>query len=249
VESFFSRLFAGDPSGRSWLPELLAAAPRGREALGELVDEPGSLEIALAVKGASGRLACFDYPAAPPRELLAWFIDHPDRLEWPDGVQLPPTVERLRRALIEDDPPGARAKAQDRAREHLPTASPFTDEWWRFEDVTTPDCALLTNRLVLTVIGKRTEPLVAASAWYPPRSELVRALEAAKQLSQGRRWASLVLSDEPLPDASAEHLTRTLAAGAPHLNDSQREELRAAYLGNLTWSDARAATQTVSRPK
>lgn len=249
MQPFFSALFARDPSGRSWLPALLAATPHGRDALGELVDEPGSLEISLAVNGASGRLACFDYPAAPPRDLLAWFIDHPDRLVWPDGARFPPTVARLRRALIDDEPPGARAKAQDRAREHLPTASPFTDDWWRFEDVTTLDCALLTNRLVVTVIGKRIEPLAPATPWYPARSELVRALEAAKQLSQGRRWASLALSDEPLPDATADQLAQTLAAGAPHLSESERAELRAAYLGNMTWSDARARTQTGSRPK
>jgi hypothetical protein len=173
--------------------------------------------------------------------LLAWFIDHPDRLQWPADAQLPPTVARLRRALIDDQPPGAREKAQDRAREHIPTASPFTDEWWRFEDVSTLDCALLTNRLVLTVIGKGSGPLEPATAWYPDRSELVRALEAAKQLSQGRGWASLVLSEEPRPDATAGHLLQTLADGAPHLADAERDELLGNYLGNLTWAQARAA--------
>jgi hypothetical protein len=244
VIRFFSALFARDPSGRSWLPALLVAAPHGRDYLGELAREPGSLEISLAVTGANGRLACFDYPAAPPRELLEWFVQHPDRLTWPDDVQLPATTARLRRALIDDEPNGARPRAQDRAREHILTASPFTDEWWRFEDVTTLDCALLTDRLVLTVVGKRTGPLAAATPWYPSRSELVRALEAAKQLSQGRAWASLVLSDEPLPDATDEHLARTLAAGAPHLSEAQREELRAAYLGNLTWAQATAAIES-----
>jgi hypothetical protein len=243
VERFFTALFTRDPSGRTWLPALLAAAPHGREALGEFIDEPGSLEIALAVEGASGRLACFDYPAAPPRDLLAWFIDHPDQLHWPADAQLPPTVARLRRALIEDEPPGARQKAQDRAREHIPTASPFTDEWWRFEDVTTLDCALLSTRLVLTVVGKAGEPLAPATAWYPARSELVRALETAKQLSQGRGWGSLVLSDEPLPDATAEHLAQTLSGGAPHLTDAERDELLGNYLGNPTWAQARAAVK------
>ena len=88
MERFFEALFARDPSGRSWLPALLAATPHGRAALGELVDDPGWIEIPLAVRGASGRLACLDYRVAPARKLLAWYVDHPEQLTWPAGTGL-----------------------------------------------------------------------------------------------------------------------------------------------------------------
>jgi hypothetical protein len=167
VQLFFGALFSRDPSGRNWLPALLAATPNGRSVLGELVDAPGSLLSSLSVRGAGGRLACFEYPAAPPRELLEWFIEHPGELVWPPGAELSPETVRLRRALLCDDPPGARARAQARARELLATRSPFSREWWRFEGVTQLDCVLITDRLVVTVEGKRTEPLSPATDLVP----------------------------------------------------------------------------------
>jgi hypothetical protein len=234
VERFFEALFARDPSGRSWLPALLAATPHGRAALGELVDDPGLIEIPLAVRGADGRLACFGYPAAPSRALLSWYLDHPDELTWPAGAQPSETAERLRRALVDDDPPGTRAKAQDRAKDLLPGASPFSTDWWRFEDTAKLDCALLTDRLVLTI---ETDPLSPATPWYPARTRLIRDLEAARRMAKDRRFATLVLSDDSPPDTIDEQL----ADGAPYLGESERDKLRDAYLGSLTWAQARAA--------
>ena len=61
------------------------------------------------------------------------------------------------------------------------------------------DCVLMTDRLVISIEGKRTEPLSAATDWYPQRSQLVRNLEAANQLARGRAWASLLMSEEAIP--------------------------------------------------
>ncbi len=238
---FFEALFARDPSGGSWLPALLAATPHGIDRLGELAGSPGWLVTPLAVRGASGRLACFDYPANPSRELLRWFIDHPDRLSWIDAGDTTPDGVRLRRALILDDPPGTQPRAQDRARELLMTRSGLTREWWRFEEPGPLDCMLITGRIVITVTAKAGEGLGPSTPWYPPRTELVRNLEAARQSASGRRWASLVLSDTRSDDAGDEAVARSLPVAAPHLDAEQREELHRAYLGNLTWDEARAA--------
>jgi hypothetical protein len=200
-----------------------------------VVDDPGGLDIPLAVKGATGRLACFDYPVSPPRELLKWFVDHPDELAWPDGTELSPVTERLRRALIDDDPPGTRAKAQDRASELMRNASPRTLDWWRFEDTTTLECVLTSYRLVLVI---DTDPLAPATDWYPQRTRLVRDLEAASRLAPDRAFGTLVLGAEPVP---AEQLAQLVAAGTPHLSTAERDELTAAYLGSLTWSQASVA--------
>jgi hypothetical protein len=241
IEPFFEALLSRDASGRSWLPALLQAAPNGRARLGPALQAPGPMLTPLAVRGANGRLGCFEYPATPPRRLLLWYVEHPDRLDWPAGTDMTAEAVRLRRALLEDDPPGSRARAQERARELEPKRSPFMREWWRFEEVTTLDCVLINEQFVVTITGKRNEPLSPATMWYPQRSELVRSLEAARETAKGRQWASLLISDDALRDGAQDALERSIRGGAPHLDPSEREELCAAYLGNLTWDAARAA--------
>jgi hypothetical protein len=252
LEPFFERLIKRDASGRSWLPALLLAAPNGAGRLGEVLGNQGSLIATSTLRTASGRLGCFEYAATAPRELLAWFIDHPDVLVWPERSELSREAIRLRRALVRDDPSGSRVRAQERARELLATRSHLSREWWRFEEATNPGCVLITDRLVVTVaeaaggpLGSANGSLGLANDWYPPRDPLVRRIEAARGLADGRRWGSLLLSEEPLADGTPEHLERVLVTSTPHLDDAQRGELRAAYLGNLTWRAARAA---VARP-
>ena len=120
VQPFLQALFARDPSGRSWLPALAGATRNGHARFGELLAEPGYLQTQLAVRGVSGRLGCFEFPTGPPRELLTWFIDHPDQLVWPAHAELSVETVKLRRALLNDDPPGSQARAQDRARDLVP---------------------------------------------------------------------------------------------------------------------------------
>ena len=238
VEPFFGALFTRDASGRSWLADLLRATPHGVRRLGPLADRPGYLLTSLAVHGASGRLACFEYPAAPSRDLLLWLVDHPGRLTWPHDTAQSAETERLRHALIDDHPRGVRAHAQERARERARTASPFASDWWRFETPSLLDCVLITDELVVTVGGRRAEPPAPATPWYPQRSQLVRDIEAARQIAQGRAWASMLISDEPLPAGSPEAVAASLPAGAPHLARDERFELESAYLGNITWRQA-----------
>lgn len=241
VERFFETLLVADASGSTWLPQLLAATPGGTDKLGELVAAPGWLVTPLAVRGASGRLACFEYPAVPPRNLLRWYIDHPDRLTWPDGEPQSDATVRLRRALIDDEPPGARQRAQDRARDLLAASAGLTRDWWRFEEIDRLDCVLITGRLVVAVSARGPDSLAPATPWYPSRPRLVRDLEAARQISTGRRWASLLLSEQPVAGAGEADLARSVAAAAPHLDEEGHRELLGAYLGNITWAQASAA--------
>lgn len=67
----------------------------------------------------------------------------------------------------------------------LDQVGPSRSGWWRFEGSSHIDCVLETDRLVVTVEGKRTETLSPATHWYPSRSQLGRNLEAARQLAKG----------------------------------------------------------------
>jgi hypothetical protein len=79
-----------------------------------------------------------------------------------------------------DDPPG-RVAVQRQAEQERHDRPDAVAPWWRFEGTSMIDRILMTERLVVTVEGKRTEPLSSATDWYPARSQLVRNLEAAKQ--------------------------------------------------------------------
>ncbi len=241
VQSFFGALLRRDASGRSWLPALLAGMPHARERLRDLVDEPGWLVTPLAVATANGELGAFTYSATPARELLSWYFEHPDALVWPAEARLSAATTRLRRALIEDDPPGARARAQERARELIRIRSPLSREWWRFEETARLDCVLITDRLVVTVRGHDQGPIPPATGWYPRRSQLIADLEASRLLSGERPWASVVISEQPLGVTDSGALSELIDDGAPHLDAASRDELRASFLGNITWSAAAAA--------
>lgn len=237
LRAFFTELLTRDASGRTWLPQLLAAAPHGERRFDDVLPYPGSLLSTLAVKTPDGGLAAFEHPVSPARELLEWYVDHPDALSWPDGAETSPHTDRLRRALILDEPPGARARAQDRAHELAAVRSSLSREWWRFEEPTKPGCVLLTDRIVITV-EEFAGPSPPATPWYPERSELIRGIESGSSLAHHHVWGTLVLSDHPLDEASDDAVAAALPAGAPHLDDGGRAELLAGYLGNLTWSAA-----------
>ncbi|MHB8691767.1 MAG: hypothetical protein ACYDHH_11010 [Solirubrobacteraceae bacterium] len=237
AQGFFEPLIERDPGGRSWLPELLRAAPYG-DRLGETREQPGFLHPNLTVRGLEGRRPCFEYPVAPPPALLEWFIDHPERLTWREGVSLSSEVELLRRALLLDQPPGARAKAQQRARDLMPVRSAFAQEWWRFEETHEPDCLLISDELVIVIVaaGTQIEPV---SPWFPERSRVHRGLEAASRVAETdqQRWGALVCSSGALAGADDVAVRASLEDGAPHLDTDGRDRLAGGYLGNVTWGE------------
>jgi hypothetical protein len=249
AERFFSPLLSRDAAGASWFGPLLRAAPYARDRLGDLVDAPGWLVTPLAVATASGRLGAFGYQSAPSRELLRWYVDHPDRLTWPADAALTPETMTLRRALLCDEPPGAQAKAQERAHELILTRPPFSSAWWLFEGMADIDCVLISDRLVLTIDAVDEGEPPPVTPWYPPRTRLVRALEAARALAEHRRWGSIVISSRPLEQATDAYLESTLAQAAPHLDAQERAQLHAAYLGNVTWEAAEAAVAQALGPR
>lgn len=83
-----------------------------------------------------------------------------------------------------------------------------------------------TDRLVVTIEGKRTEPLSSSTHWYEPRNQLVRNMEAARDLADARAWGCLLLSAHPVPEATPEALVESLPAAAPHLSDQTRASAR-----------------------
>lgn len=235
ITRLFEPLLLREASGRSWLPALLEAMPRGREQLGELAEDPGWLVTPLAVRGVSGELGGFDYRLPPPREMLAWYVEHPEALSWQDEP-LSREARLLRRLLVEDEPAGAREKAQERAHELLRTRSPLTPGWWRFEEPIHVDCVLVTHRLVLGVVGGGGWAERPVTGWYPARSRLVRVTEAARQLADGRVSASVIVGGDAPRGSRGER--EAWQPGAPYLPDDECAALAASCLGHLSWETA-----------
>lgn len=236
VQPFFEQAFALDGG---WLSRLLGAAPNARSVLGDVLNDPGELLSTILRPHPSGkaRRACFEYEVLPERPFLRWCIEHPEELSWPRREDFSANTRRLRRALLYDEPPG-REDAQAQALELLEQRPVSERGWWRFEGSSFIDCVLATDRLVVTVEGKRTEQLSAATDWYPLRSQIVRNLEAARQIAKGRNWATLVISETELTEAGSAQVAASLDRGAPHCSEHDKAELQAAYMGNITWQSA-----------
>jgi hypothetical protein len=103
--------------------------------------------------------------------------------------------------------------------------------WWAFEGHTEVDFWLETDRLLLFVEGKRTEPLSPSTDWYPDRNQLVRNLEVVGELARGRAAAVLLVTEEPV----AELTPALVDASTPHLSPTARDALSQRHLGQTSW--------------
>lgn len=137
--------------------------------------------------------------------------------------------------------PAARAEAQQEAHTQLDAvgAAGSKRKWWAFEGFTEVDCCLQTDKLVLLVEGKRTEPLSGSTDWLPARSQLVRNLEVAGALAGDRAAAVLLITETPIDKVLDNEL---IAVSAPWLDDSARAAVADRFLGQVTWSAACDAT-------
>jgi hypothetical protein len=248
VRPVFGAALDADAHGAGWLSALLAKAPAANRLNAAIRRDPGELLGACtAHRPYKDRVlrqtiqlrACFEYPALAPESFLRWCLDHPDQLIWPKGTagKFSAEAARWRRALFHDEPPGTIA-AQSKGYDELSRLGVAGSQrkWWVFEGTTSIDCLLMTDRLVLAIEGKRTDRLAPSTAWYPARSQLVRNLEAARDLARGRAFATLLVTEEPDADGDVDAVAASLDDAAPHLDDRERAALQASYLGQLTWA-------------
>jgi hypothetical protein len=148
----------------------------------------------------------------------------------------------LRRALLLDEPRGARARAQERARDLMPVRSAFAQEWWRFEETYEPDCVLMSDELVLVFVALDTE-VEPVSEWFPPRSRIHQALESAYRLAEEREHGVIAFSERPIAQTADLAVRETLAAGTPHLDEIGRTELAEGYLGAISFDELAALAE------
>jgi hypothetical protein len=130
----------------------------------------------------------------------------------------------------------------------LDVAKDFLERsWWRFEGVTSVDCALFTDDTVIFIEGKRTENGPPKQVtWWAGRSQVIRNLECASNLAQatGRVHAfGLLIVEEDLSRpgtdraGNMEAITdpRVIADSLPHLDTAAREQVMRCYVASTSW--------------
>jgi hypothetical protein len=178
--------------------------------------------------------SCFEVDYPPSTRFLRWLIENPGKLAWPTGKDgsrriFGEATQRLRTSLLEGDP-ATRIAALAALDAKGAVAS--RRQWWAFEGFTSVDCVLETDRLLVFIEGKRTEPISAATDWYPQRNQIVRNVEVAScaAAETGKDFGVILCAEThvDLPE-------QAFMDGLPHLSESERKALQAHYWGCITW--------------
>lgn len=250
VRPVFQQLLQKDRYGRTWLTDLLVLALRNRRSPSEVICAPGLLlkEIAetrrysdrilqgYGVKQPIDLENCFEKRLPPPSEFLRWLIQNLGQLIRSGDKRLKNLTDD-RRDFFDEDKPDVQRAAVDRALDKLNSlkAKESFRQWWAFEGFTEVDCYLETDKLIILIEGKRTEPLSSATMWYPKRNQIIRNLEVAREVAtaKNKEYGVLLVVEDPIPfDVKKEALV-----GLPHLSKEEVDEISNHYLGCLTWRE------------
>jgi hypothetical protein len=265
VKPVFDELYLRDSGGQSWLETLLGLPERFDGTSAPKVGAPGLLtarnwsEVPAehGMPGGERRLK-------PPRSLLKWLVQHPDLLT----DQLDELYRRAVPAEGEAGPAWVKRKLflegrdQDleaEALEALSGSAPLPrGAWFVFEGPTSVDCYLETDRVVVTIEGKRTERRpTTTTEWLATRHQMLRNLDSALEIAAGRRVLAFFIVEGDaqgrVPDAWREWTDATISEHAldeslPHRSGDQRALLADGYLGATSWQlicDALALPRTL----
>jgi hypothetical protein len=253
IRPFFQPLLRRDATGMSWLPDLLLLGNAQPRWARELVAESGPLlewvsrprirpDRALRQFGISHVQLeqCFERRLAPPVEILRWLIEHPEKMTWPKDEAIA-GVGRLKREELfgkHGVERAAAARAEALGELERVGADCSGGKWWAFEGFTIADCLLETEKLLVLIEGKRTEPLSESTRWFPQRNQVLRSLEAlgAHARSVNKEFAVILMTEEYVQARTLD----AIAASLGHLPEEDRFALIGHYLGCVTWSEALA---------
>lgn len=233
VSPVFTALLARDPTGRTWLPQLLGLGSRAPRIEG-LANDPGLLPA-----GHPRWWGRNERQLEPPRDLLRWLVRNAAE---PDDARAlgRATARNKRQRLVGRDP----ATVQEAL--HLLDGSLPRRAWYVLEGRSQPDACLETDRVLVVFEGKRTErKATTTTTWMPKRSQMVRHMDAAWEVRGQRRVLGLMIVEGVDPDgAPAAHWLRDaeaqfsedmLTSSLPHRRPEERAAIAAGFLGLTTW--------------
>ena len=233
VVPVFDRLLNSDCTGTRWLERLIRLGTRAGVAtvpqdIGALIPDH------LPSWGQNER------SLLPPLELLEWLVCSITKEQV--GKSGDKGETRMKRKALASGDPEVLSEALCLLRE-----GKRGSKWFVLEGKSRPDAYLETDSLVLVVEGKRKEPLLTTDTkWMQHRPQLIRHIDAAWEVAEGRVVLGLLLvegkTDDPLSVPkkllrdSEKHLQHDqLASSLPHRSDQERQEIGAGVLGAATW--------------
>ncbi len=177
----------------------------------------------------------------PPKALLQWLVEHA-KAPLSKGLWGSAETKAKRERLVAGDPDTV-AEAL-----HLLEGSRKARGWYVLEGRSQPDACFETESLILVIEGKRTErEATASTTWMPQRSQMLRHMDAAMEVCNGKRVLGLMITEgEGGADATApseywlgqaelQAHADTLGVSLPHRNPAERQEIADGFLGATTW--------------
>ncbi len=252
----FQQLLKQDPSGRSFLPTILAKVNANTDYAQFLAKSAGNLlPDAVTLRLYHDRVlksygvgdipleACFEKRLLPPERFLKWLIENPDKMtDSPMKRSEESESTRMRIALFGKKGIVAQKQAQSIALSELKQkrASGSYRKWWAFEGFTEVDCYFETQTAVILIEGKRTEPLSQATMWYQGRNQLVRNMEVARDIAAGKNkeFGVILITEKPHMGIGADDLN----SGLPHFELHEKTVLLKHFIGSTTWREVCDAT-------
>ena len=235
VAPVFDRLFHYDPRGTVWLDGLIRLGSRRSEV--DLLSSAGEL-----VPGHPRTWGEDERSLSPPLGLLEWLVRNVSAEAVEESMsQTSEATFKKRRALARRDLDVQR-EALDRLR-----GGERGKKWFVLEGQSSPDACLETDRIVLVVEGKRTErSTTITTTFMERRSQLIRHMDAAWEVADGRRVLGLLLVEGERPDpmlvperwssASDEQIQPALLLPSlPHRTGEERDIIAGGVLGTATW--------------
>lgn len=235
------RHWQGASSAR-WLSTLWSLAAGAPEACAAPEDFGQLSEVDAPRERIRREGRVFERRVAPPDRLLEWLLRNPEAMTGPArrsatfGCSTESAAEWRRRLFGNAADGRAQAQAEGLAQLRSVGATGSRHEWWAFEGFTALDCCLITDRVVLVVEGKRTEPVSTKVLWYPSRNQLWRNVEAAQRLAGDRAFGVIVGVEEE--DTGLRELASAMSSldsSCPHLEPAERRSLARHLLGFVTW--------------
>ena len=233
VAPVFDQLLRMDRAGASWLARLLRLGHRAD--LSALPADLGTLQA--DGPGAWGRN---ERALPPPLSLLGWLVQNvTEEAVKASGDRGETLVKRTKLARRDSE---TTAEALERLR-----AGERGRRWFVFEGHSYPDAVLETDKALVVVEGKRTERTTTTKTkWMSSRSQLLRHMDAAWEIADGRVVLGLLLVEgaDPQPSevpekwrAASERdcVAESLRASLPHRSPEVRTEIARGLLGVATW--------------
>src|SRR5712691_1040264 len=232
IAPVFGRLQCLDPSGRLWVQGLLELGNTRK------LPRPQAGTAGLRVAKWWPRQARL---AAPPG-LLRWLLENAENPRTTAAWGRHPEVKENRRRVVDRD-----AATVAEALKRLEQRRRSGRAWYVLEGPSQPDVYLDTEEVVVVIEGKRSEPgPTTSTAWMPVRHQMLRQLDAAWEVRQGRRIYGLFIvegeegtgSVVPFVWRQVADLTiseEVLRGSLPHRTPEERSEIASALLGVTTW--------------